>query len=148
MLAGLEKKERTGRAKAMSTYYSKAYDLMTSPEARKAFHIQSEPEKLRVYANKARNDWIPTTLSFEGAVEVGTYRNPLENSPQVLVVIGFADMAAWQRYIASHDNQRIMRELRALGCTGFTTRVWMPSRLTPDPVHASDLPLARPAPAE
>ena len=27
--------------------YAKAYDLMTSPEARKAFHIQSEPEKLR-----------------------------------------------------------------------------------------------------
>ena len=31
----------------MSTYYAKAYDLMTSPEARQAFHIQSEPEKLR-----------------------------------------------------------------------------------------------------
>lgn len=48
LLAGLEKTgQRTGRAKAMSTYYAKAYDLMTSPEARKAFHIQSEPEKLR-----------------------------------------------------------------------------------------------------
>ena len=48
LLAGLEKTgQRTGRAKAMSTYYAKAYDLMTSPEARQAFHIQSEPEKLR-----------------------------------------------------------------------------------------------------
>lgn len=107
--------------------------------------LPTESEKLRVYANKARNDWIPTTLGFEGAVEVATYRNPLENSPQVLVVIGFVDMPAWQCYVASGDNERIMRELRALGCTSFTTRVWMPSRLTPEPVRSGDLPLADPA---
>jgi hypothetical protein len=109
-----------------------------------SWDLPTEPEKLRVYANKARNDWIPTTLGFDGAVEVASYRNPLENSPQVLVVIGFADMASWQQYIASRDNERIMREIRALGCTGFTTRVWMPSRMTPEPVRAGDLPLAQP----
>lgn len=112
-----------------------------------SWDLPTEPEKLRVYANKARNDWIPTTLSYEGAVEVATYRNPLENSPQVLVVIGFLDMVAWQGYVASHDNERIMRELRALGCTSFTTRVWMPSRLTPSPVRSQDLPLSRPSPS-
>jgi uncharacterized protein (DUF1501 family) len=31
----------------MSTYYAKAHDLITSPEARKAFHLQSEPESVR-----------------------------------------------------------------------------------------------------
>jgi len=111
-----------------------------------SWDLPREPENLRVYNNKARNDWIPTTLGYEGAIEVGSYHNPLGNSPQVLVVIGFADMSAWQRYIASHDNDRIMRELRALGCTSFTTRVWMPSRLTPEPVRSGDLPLARPTP--
>jgi hypothetical protein len=110
-----------------------------------SWDLPIESEKLRVYANKARNDWIPTTLSYEGAVEVTTYHNPLGNTPQVLVVISFNDMAAWQRYVASDDNERIMRELRALGCTSFTTRVWMPARLTPHPVRASDLPLAQPS---
>ncbi len=48
LLAGLEQRQpRTGRAAAMSTYYEKARDLITSPEARKAFHIQSEPAAVR-----------------------------------------------------------------------------------------------------
>ncbi len=48
LLAGLEnERRRIGRAAAMSTYYGKAYDLINSPEARKAFHIQSEPATVR-----------------------------------------------------------------------------------------------------
>ncbi len=37
----------TGRAKTMSSYYEKAFELATSPEARKAFRIQDEPESMR-----------------------------------------------------------------------------------------------------
>jgi hypothetical protein len=110
-----------------------------------SWDLPTEPEKLRVYTNLARNDWIPTTLGFDGAAEVATYRNPLQNSPQVLVVIGFSDLPAWQRYIASDEYERIMRDLRILGCTGIVTRVWMPSRLTPEPIRSGDLPLAEPA---
>ncbi|MEI8382953.1 MAG: DUF1501 domain-containing protein [Planctomycetota bacterium] len=48
LLAGLEKRHpRTGRAAAMGTYYQKARDLITSPEARRAFNIQSEPFNVR-----------------------------------------------------------------------------------------------------
>lgn len=48
LLGGLEKERQgIGRAKAMSTYYAKAYNLINSPEAREAFHIQSEPVKVR-----------------------------------------------------------------------------------------------------
>ncbi|WP_010584003.1 DUF1501 domain-containing protein [Schlesneria paludicola] len=48
LLAGLEQeRQRIGRAAAMSTYYSKAYNLISSPEARKAFDIQSEPTPIR-----------------------------------------------------------------------------------------------------
>jgi hypothetical protein len=51
LLAEVEKldQERAGqgKAKAMSTYYQRARDLMTSAEARKAFDIKSEPESVR-----------------------------------------------------------------------------------------------------
>lgn len=49
LLAGIEEFERNspGRAKVMSTYYDKARTLITSPEAKKAFNIHSEPEKTR-----------------------------------------------------------------------------------------------------
>ena len=48
LLSNLEQSRQRGRrATTMSTYYGKAYDLITSPEARRAFHIQEEPAALR-----------------------------------------------------------------------------------------------------
>jgi len=48
LLAGLERERpRLGRAASMSTYYAKAYDLINSPTARKAFNIQAEPAPIR-----------------------------------------------------------------------------------------------------
>ena len=51
LLAEVEKLEQEGglhgRAKAMSTYYQRARDLMASREARKAFDIRSEPDAVR-----------------------------------------------------------------------------------------------------
>ncbi|HUG20624.1 MAG TPA: DUF1501 domain-containing protein [Planctomycetaceae bacterium] len=50
LLSGIDRleQERTqGHAKTMSTYYDKAYNLMTSQEARRAFDIHSEPEAVR-----------------------------------------------------------------------------------------------------
>jgi len=43
----IERKRNRGQAKVMSTYYEKAYNLITSPEAKKAFDIHAEPEKVR-----------------------------------------------------------------------------------------------------
>ncbi|QDU79878.1 hypothetical protein Pla110_15980 [Polystyrenella longa] len=50
LLTGLDQLERErnhGQAKVMSTYYEKAYSLIASPEAKKAFDIQSEPDEVR-----------------------------------------------------------------------------------------------------
>ncbi|MGE5192160.1 MAG: DUF1501 domain-containing protein [Deltaproteobacteria bacterium] len=51
LLANIEQLEPQrkgkGRPDAMATYYQKARDLMTSPEARKAFDIHAEPESVR-----------------------------------------------------------------------------------------------------
>ena len=51
LLAGAEQlgasREATGRARTLSSYYEQAFDLVTSPQARRAFHIQSETEAVR-----------------------------------------------------------------------------------------------------
>jgi hypothetical protein len=50
LLAGIDQLERErtrGQAKVMSTYYEKAYNLIASPEAKKAFDIHAEPAKVR-----------------------------------------------------------------------------------------------------
>ena len=46
LLSGMDK-PTSGKAGTMATYYEKAHDLMTSPAARKAFDIKSEPAKVR-----------------------------------------------------------------------------------------------------
>lgn len=43
----LEQGRNQGRAQAMSTYYERARDMMTSAETRRAFDIRSEPESVR-----------------------------------------------------------------------------------------------------
>ena len=50
LLAHIDQRERDlnkGPAGMMSTYYEKAHDLITSPEAKRAFDIQSEPTSVR-----------------------------------------------------------------------------------------------------
>jgi len=48
-LAALEatRKPAQTRSRTLAKYYEKAYDLVTSRDARKAFDLQSEPEKVR-----------------------------------------------------------------------------------------------------
>lgn len=50
LLQGIDQLERDrnqARAKVMSTYYGKAFDLITSNEAKKAFNIHAEPDSVR-----------------------------------------------------------------------------------------------------
>ncbi len=50
LLAGIDQLERQrirGQARVMSTYYEKAYSLITSPEAKRAFDIHAEPAAVR-----------------------------------------------------------------------------------------------------
>jgi len=46
-LEGVRPPTPAGRAAVLSRYYERAYDLATSPAARKAFDLQAEPPKLR-----------------------------------------------------------------------------------------------------
>jgi hypothetical protein len=84
------------------------------------------PQKanLEVYTNKARNDWIPFTLNHSGVTSLRSYRNILETTPQVAVVIEFEHLDSWKEYIGSKNYMRLMRELRILGCQHISTRVW------------------------
>ena len=50
LLSGIDQLERErnqAQGKAMSTYYEKAYSLVTSDDARKAFNIHAEPDSVR-----------------------------------------------------------------------------------------------------
>lgn len=88
--------------------------------------LPTQRTNLEIYANKARNDWIPFTLSHPGVRASRSFRNPLETTPQVAVVIEFDTLDAWRSYIESKDYMRLMRELRILGCHNINAQVWSP----------------------
>jgi len=94
--------------------------------------LPDQKANLTIYANKAKNDWLPVTLSHKGVLEVRNYRNPLEVTPQVAITIDFESLDNWRDFIDSPDYIRIMRELRILGCRNFTANVWAPSKYFPE----------------
>jgi hypothetical protein len=93
--------------------------------------LPDQKANLTIYANKAKNDWLPITLAHPGVKEIRNYRNPLESTPQVAIGIDFDSLEAWRGYVESEDYIRIMRELRILGCRNFATHLWAPSRYFP-----------------
>lgn len=94
--------------------------------------LPDQKANLTVYANKAKNDWLPATLAHPGVQEIRNYRNPLEVTPQVGISIEFESLEDWRSYIESQDYIRIMRELRILGCCNFSTHLWAPSKYFPE----------------
>ena len=74
--------------------------------------LPDQKANLTIYANKAKNDWLPVTLSHKGVLEIRNYRNPLEVTPQVAITIDFETLDDWRDFVDSQDYIRIMRELR------------------------------------
>jgi hypothetical protein len=93
--------------------------------------LPDQKANLTIYANKAKNDWLPATLAHPGVREIHNYRNPLEVPPHVAISIEFESLDAWRSYLESQDYVRIMRELRILGCRNFTAQLWAPSKYFP-----------------
>jgi hypothetical protein len=97
--------------------------------------LPDQKANLTIYANKAKNDWLPVTLNHPGVKEIRNYRNPFEVTPQVAITIEFESSEAWKSFLESPDYVRIMRELRILGCRNFSAQLWAPSRYFPDSIR-------------
>ncbi len=41
------------------------------------WNLPDQKANLTIYANKAKNDWLPTTLAHKGVIEIRNYRNPV-----------------------------------------------------------------------
>ena len=57
------------------------------------WNLPDQKANLTIYANKAKNDWLPTTLAHKGVIEIRNYRNPLEVTPHVAITIDFERLA-------------------------------------------------------
>ena len=92
-------------------------------------------ERIHVYEEKVHKEWIPSVLQQPGVTEVRGYRNPHHTTPQVMIHIEFASLAAWHEFSTSERYGELMFALRAVGCSPLTVQVWDTSPLLPVPVR-------------
>jgi len=94
-------------------------------------------ERLAIYQEKVRTEWLPSVLQQPGVTQVRAYRNPHHTTPQVMVHLEWDSLTAWQAYLASESYAELMFDLRAVGCTHLAVHVWDASSLVPEPVTPS-----------
>jgi hypothetical protein len=91
-------------------------------------------ERLAIYDESVRTEWLRSVLQQPGVTEVRAYRNPHHTTPQVMVHIEFDSLASWHAFLVSESYGGLMFALRAVGCSHLAIQVWEPSLLVPEPV--------------
>ena len=94
--------------------------------------LPDQKANLTIYANKAKNDWLPTTLGHTGRDRDSQLPKSAGSNAARRYYIDFETLDNWRDFIDSQDYIRIMRELRILGCNNFTVNVWAPSKYFPE----------------
>ena len=97
----VEQNRNVGRAKAMSTYYEKAFNLVTSPEAKRAFEITQESSKTREmygYTSLGQSALLARRLVESGCrfigIEHGSWDTHFDNFASLETALApHADMA-------------------------------------------------------
>jgi hypothetical protein len=91
-------------------------------------------EKLDLYSEKAM-EWVSIILKQEGIKEFRAYRNPYSASPQVMVHQEYDSMESCMKYINSGDYNKILAEMRDLGCSNITMQFWGGSPIIKEPLR-------------
>lgn len=92
-------------------------------------------ERMAVYAEKARTEWIPAVVQQPGVKEFRGMRNAFHTKPHVMTIVEYDSLASVLNFIASEEYARVMEGLRAVGCTHITVQIWDVSPITPEPIR-------------
>lgn len=98
-----------------------------------AWDLPDDPELLKQYNVKAK-DWVAMILRQPGVKEFRAYRDPLMNTPSVMIHIEFDSLESIVRYLKTNDFSQAYAEMSALGCMNFTNEMWDGSPLIPEPL--------------
>ena len=98
-----------------------------------AWDLPSNAKNLKAYNEKSKG-WVKTVLSQPGVKEFRAYRDPLRNSPTVMIHVEFDSLESIIRYVKSDDYQKITDEMIKLGCSNFSNEMWDGSPLIPEPL--------------
>jgi heme-degrading monooxygenase HmoA len=94
-------------------------------------------EQVEEYARWALDTVKNVHLKQPGLVEVRAYRDPLLNSPQVLVLYEFDTLDSAVQYMNSDVYARIHKEAQQKGCKNLTARLLNTSPVLREPARPS-----------
>jgi hypothetical protein len=92
-------------------------------------------EKLLKQYNEKSKEWVGLVLKQPGMKEFRAYRDPLRNSPAVMVHMEFDSLESILKYLKSEDLEKTTTEMTELGCTNFINEMWDGSPLIPEPLR-------------
>lgn len=94
-------------------------------------------DQIEAYNKWAYNTAYEVQIKLPGMQEIRAYRDPLRNSPQVLVIYEFDTLDAAVHYMHSETYLRIHGEATAHGCRNLTARLFETSPVLRGPLHSS-----------
>ena len=99
-----------------------------------AWDIPTDEALLNEYNVKSK-EWVAMIMRQPGVKEFRAYRDPLRNSPDVMVHIEFDSLESVIKYLKSDDCNKATSEMIELGCSGFVNEMWDASPLVPEPIR-------------
>ena len=98
-----------------------------------SWDLATDEAQLKRYNEKSK-EWVKKTLRHPGIKEFRAYRDPLRNSPEVMVHIEFDNLLSIISYLKSEETRKTTDEMIQLGCTNITNEMWDGSPLIPEPM--------------
>jgi hypothetical protein len=127
MLAALDTFQRNAEAAAavrtMDRFYERAYDLMTSPVAKKAFNLADEPEKLR--DEYGRNTFGQSCLLARRLVEAGVQFVTINSGGWDTHENNFTSLQKTRLPQLDQGYAALLKDLHGRGMLDHTLVVWM-----------------------
>ncbi|MFC1607843.1 hypothetical protein ACFL47_07720 [Candidatus Latescibacterota bacterium] len=98
-----------------------------------AWDLPLDEENIKAYNDKAKT-WVARILKQPGVREFRAYRDPLRNSPGVMIHAEFDSLESVIKYLKNEDTIKTTDEMLALGCSNFVNEMWDGSPLIPAPL--------------
>jgi len=99
-----------------------------------SWDIPTDEALIKKYREKSKG-WAALVLGQPGVKEFRAYRDPLKNSPSVMIQVEFDNLESLIKYVKSEAYNRVTIEMINLGCSGFVNEMWGASPLMPEPLR-------------
>jgi len=99
-----------------------------------AWDLPPDEESINAYNDNVKL-WVSRILKQPGVKEFRAYRDPLRNSPAVMVNVEFDSLESIIRYLKNEDIIKTTDEMLKLGCSNFVNEMWDGSPHVPEPLR-------------